>query len=339
MFAFLLPLLVAIYLFYSRRKPLHQSWSAESIAVIVPFRNEVVHFPALVNSLSAVQLSPGDEVILVDDASETHLAVGQTLPESFQMLRREAQSGSKKLALEMGIRHAATPVVLTTDADCLHQPEWVGAMRKAIQADTRMVVGPVWVNGSTDFLSQIAHYESLCLWGVTQSAIQWKAPLICSGANLLFRISDWEAVSGYAAHVHIPSGDDVLLMRDFLRKPNGGIEFCDDPQALVTTAAPSSWQDWFVQKKRWASKTEHLQAWPQRIQGFFILIWLVSPLALPFYNIWSLIILLAVESIWMQNELYRYGREFSIRHYLIFRFSYPVLLLRVPFVKKQVWKN
>lgn len=313
--------------------------SNDAIAVVVPFRNEEAHLQSLINSLLAIRLRPGDEVMLVDDASVTHPSVGQTLSHPYLMLRREAANGSKKKALELAIRHTSAAIILTTDADCLHQTGWVNAMRGSMHSDTRMVVGPVWVDNAPHFLNQIAHYESLCLWGITQSAIRWNAPLICSGANLMFRKSDWEAVGGYASHDNIPSGDDVLLMRDFLKKSDFGIELCENPEALVTTAAPTSWDNWFIQKKRWASKTGHLQAWPQRFQSLFILIWLISPLLLPFYNIWSLIILFAVELVWVQNELYRYGRGFSILNYLAFRFSYPVLLMGVPFVKKRLWKD
>lgn len=278
-------------------------------------------------------------MLLVDDASKNHPAFGQTLSQPFLMLRREAVKGSKKKALELGIRHTGADFILTTDADCFHQSGWINAMRGAMHTETRMLVGPVWVDNSTHFLGRIAHYESLCLWGITQSAIRWNFPLICSGANLMFRKSEWAAVGGYASHENIASGDDVLLMRDFLKKSDSGIESCDNPEALVITAAPTSWNNWFIQKKRWASKTGHLQAWPQRFQSLFILIWLISPLLLPFYNVWSLIILFAVELVWAQNELYRYRREFSIFNYLTFRFTYPVLLLWIPFVKKRNWKD
>ena len=42
-----------------------------------------------------------------------------------------------------------------------------------------------------------------------------KRPIIASGANLLVRKSAFEQYDCYETHAHIPSGDDIYLLRDF----------------------------------------------------------------------------------------------------------------------------
>ncbi len=342
MLPFFIPLLVAYYLFWLRKRPDLSRFSREHepVAVVIPLRNEDEHLGQLFSSLSALHLDINDEIILVDDASTNALSLENQPTLKAKVIRREAAKGSKKLALTLGINASAAPWVLCSDADCTHDPLWVESIRKSLVPGLRTLVGPVLTKQEAQkgWLNTISVYESACLWGISKQAIRWKTPILCSGANLCFRKSDWEDLGGYSSHLEHPSGDDVLLLRAFYDASPEGIEYCDIPEAVVLTESPKTWDDWYRQRKRWASKTAHVQGWAQTLQALFVLLWMLAPLILLFWNPYALVVLWVLEVIWIQDESVRLKQEFSLPKYLVFRLVYPLLLVKLLWVKKQPWK-
>lgn len=95
------------------------------VSVVIPTRER----PALVEAaLSAVKrsLRPGDEVIVVDSASNPPAAVATAAvaTEAGARLVRCDQPGTCR-ARNAGARAASAPIVAFTDDDCLPEPGWV----------------------------------------------------------------------------------------------------------------------------------------------------------------------------------------------------------------------
>lgn len=342
MFAFVLPLLVAAYLYWPRKRSAIQRSTLvrEPIAVLVPLRNESDHFDALCRSLASLELEPDDEIILVDDASTKALSLENQPELKAKVIRREAATGSKKQALTMGIESTSAPWILSTDADCSHHPRWVETLRQGLKPSSRMIIGPVLIKQQSNdsWLQSMTVYESACLWGIAKQSLRWKMPMLCSGANLCFSKAEWESLGGYTSHLALPSGDDVLLLRDFFEASPEGIDYCDSPDAVVFTESAKTWEAWYQQRKRWISKTGHVRTWPQSLQALFVVLWMMAPVILLFWNPVALIVLWIVEAIWMQDECVRLNQDFSLPKYLAFRLAYPLLLVKLFWVKKQVWK-
>jgi glycosyltransferase involved in cell wall biosynthesis len=73
-------------------------------------------------------------------------------------------------------------------------------------------------------------------------------PYMGVGRNLAWHKSLFQRVGGFAAHAHVPSGDDDLLVNAAAHAENTAL--CLAPEAFVYSDAESTWADWFRQKQR-----------------------------------------------------------------------------------------
>ncbi len=319
-----------------KRKTVEQHIN-DSVLIILPFRNEQQHYNDIEARIHLTLLNPEDAWVLVDDGS-----IGSwtpNLPERAMLLQLEnQQKGSKKRALTSGILHGKQELICTTDADSENTKLWIQSMRSGFDSQTDMVIGPVLMKSEHSVVGSFAVIESLCLLTVTMGSAGLKVPLMCSGANLMFRRSTWNSVNGYSQHLEIASGDDVLLMHDFWkRNPHKiGVQLHSD--ALVLTPAPLKWKDFFVQRKRWASKYSHLT--DIRKLGFTALIglWLISPWLFLYSSIESFALLMFLESSWMIWLAIHFKIRFNLFLWVPFRLMYPLIFIVLPFIPPGKWK-
>src|SRR5690606_7167362 len=98
------------------------------------------------------------EVIIVDDHStDGTLSVlnQQTWPVKISILSlaaiNQTEGGmlaGKKHAISQGIKHASGEIIVTTDADCYMEKEWLQSIYDYFAAyDLQMLVGPVVLSG------------------------------------------------------------------------------------------------------------------------------------------------------------------------------------------------
>ena len=346
LFFLVIPIYLLLWLLNGLRKTAqaHSQPTEEhsTISLIIPFRNEVTRIQPLLKSISALSLLPGDEIILVDDHStDGGIPSGTILRDEVRLLSLGSEAGSKKAALQYGIEQAKNEWIVTTDADCWFGPELFNAWRKQCSASLNMGIGPVLTSGS-GIIAVFHHEENRCLHTISLASAGASEPLLSSGANLLFRKSIWEQVGGYASHASIPSGDDVLLMRAFHQHNPTGIRAFANPAILVETVSSSNWKEWFLQRRRWASKTGHLSTASQRLHGVLLLVWLMLfPVGLfligPVYGL-----MLLPEMLLIQKVTRSTGGWFEWYFWPFFRMFYPVLLCCLPlsrFVWSSTWKT
>lgn len=316
--------------------------SPQAISILIPFRNEALRINPLLKSLAKLNLQKGDELILLDDGStDVGIPADYPLRDEIKLVRIPAHQVGKKAALNHGFELSKNDWILTTDADCWFGDDWLNAWRTKIQPETNLLIGPVMSSGS-GFLAQFDQAENACLLTITNASAGHNQPMLCSGANLLIRKSAWEAVGGYSAHANLASGDDVLLMKAIHTLNPKSIKAFADESLSVFTHAASSWQMWFVQRRRWASKSSHLSTNFQRIHGLMLLCWLVLfPIGLwyigPAYGF------MLLPEMYLIYEVSRSaGKPFNWYFWPVFRLFYPVLLVLMPitsFVWPSEWKS
>ena len=287
--------------------------TAEPVSVLLPFRNEELHQTLMLERLAQTELYPNDRWIFIDDHSRTPWE--PELPHFAEMHSLNDQVGSKKRALQFAIQRTENPIICTTDADCSNESK----------------------PGST-FVSQFSSMESLALLTVTLGSTGLKIPLMCSGANLLFRKSAWQEVGGYSEHIAQQSGDDVLLMQAIWLKNPESVKAQFHPDAVVYTEAPQSWREFLHQRKRWASKASHIMHYKKLILSFLMILWTVSPWFLWALSLPTFIILLFSELIWIVWLTRFFKMPINIPMWYLFRLLYPILFLVLPFVPPGKWK-
>jgi cellulose synthase/poly-beta-1,6-N-acetylglucosamine synthase-like glycosyltransferase len=96
--------------------------------------------------------------------------------------------------------------------------------------------------------------DFMTLQGITGASVQKNILSMCNGANLAYEKEIFTRVNGFAGIDHIASGDDMLLMHKIWKQNPGKVHYLKSPDAIVTTQPMKTWNDFFDQRIRWASK-------------------------------------------------------------------------------------
>ncbi len=226
-------------------------------SIVVPFRNEARNLPKLLHSLSLLNY-PTDffEVILVDDDSEEVFSVQQSVFSLYSIKNNRKSNSPKKDAIETAIKIAKNEWILTTDADCLVEPNWLKNLDNYIQeTNKRMVAAGVSYLPKKGFLYAFQNLDFLSLQGVTIGSFGLNQPFMCNGANFAYEKEFFYELNGFEGNGNIASGDDVFLLQKALEKEPKAIGFCMTNESIVRTEAVESWKALFFQRVRWASKS------------------------------------------------------------------------------------
>jgi cellulose synthase/poly-beta-1,6-N-acetylglucosamine synthase-like glycosyltransferase len=310
-----------------------------SISVLIPARNEEQNIGVCLRSLAG-QSYPREffEVIVIDDhstddttaivssfaahhpapppgSSAAQATSSAALSSSLNLRclrladlpRPEGLIAHKKFAIETGVAAAYGELIVTTDADCVFQPDWLSTMASFyLEKEAKFVAAPVRIAVAPrhrTFLSIFQTLDFITLQGITGASVNDRFHSMCNGANLAYARSAFDEVEGYKGIDSIPSGDDMLLMHKiYLRHPDK-VFFLKSRQAIVSTRPETRWRGFFNQRIRWASKADSYD--DRRIFRVLLLVYLVNIffaglLVASFWNtwwLWLLLCLLALKTI------------------------------------------
>ncbi len=251
----------SIYLGIKRKKNSVEKNDYSFITIIVPFRNEEEVILQNVQSLKKIDY-PKDyyEVIYIDDFSndDSIEILKKVIPkENFSIISLnddKTQSGHKKKAIELGLKIAKGEIVVASDADCTYSPKWLKTINNYFEEDTGFVAGPVDFENDGRFWSGIQQLEHASLIITGGGLMNIGNPIICSGANLAFRVNAFNDVNGYNGYENYSSGDDSFLMTKIFYDSNYKIKFCFTNNVMVKTRANKNIDEFFGQRKRWVGK-------------------------------------------------------------------------------------
>ena len=228
-----------------------------SFSIVVPFRNEKENLPNLLHSTSLLNY-PKElvEVILVDDDSDDEFRI-QNLEFRIQMIKNVRKSNSpKKDAIETAIQIAKHDWIITTDADCLVQKDWLTIYDQYIQKnEVEMVASGVCYIPKKGFLSAFQNLDFLSLQGATIGSFGINQPFMCNGANFAYSKSFFKELNGFQGNETIASGDDVFLLQKAVSVAPKKVGFLLAKESIVATNPVATWSDLFQQRVRWASKS------------------------------------------------------------------------------------
>lgn len=234
---------------------------SDYISIIIPFRNESLN---ILETLSSIEKQdyPKDkfEAIFVndfsdDDSPELLCRAEKSLnikiisvPEDYSKFQH------KKRAIRFGIENSKGGIIVTTDADCNHSSGWLRTLVGQFDDETGFVSGPVeFIEERTVFnRMQKLEFAGLVLTGA--GLIGVNEPIICNAANIAYRKKAFDEVSGFTYKHSLSSGDDELLMQKIRKETSYKIKFCINKEAVVKTSSNRSLNQFYQQRKRWASK-------------------------------------------------------------------------------------
>ncbi|MCC6290220.1 MAG: glycosyltransferase [Chitinophagaceae bacterium] len=237
------------------------------VSVIVPARNEALVIEDCLQSLLH-QTYPGYllEIIIVDDYSDDDTAaiVSRYTSERVKLLslKNYLKEGDtlahKKKAIEIGIAQSRGDVIVTTDADCAADKNWINTIVHFYNSTkTAFIVAPVKIIPGGSVLSVFQSIDFAIMQGITGASVYKNFHRMCNGANLAYEKKIFYAVNGFENIDHIASGDDMLLMEKIANKFPNSIGYVKNKLAIVDTLPAESWKQFFNQRIRWASKTKN----------------------------------------------------------------------------------
>ena len=353
-YSILLTGLVFLGYFKQRRKEDQRKHSLDRVlldelTVIVPFRNEANRIAVLLESINKSCSLP-HTTLFVDDHSSDDTAdvIEEKLQtDCFRLLRLPSGVEGKKQAIREAMKEVRTKWVLSMDADVEFAATYFQELEKLGDADAFIL--PVKMK-SEHWFHRLFELDVLLINAVNAGINGWSRPIIASGANLLYSKEAFEIHDRFEEHRHMPSGDDIYLLRDFR---NGGakVALSTNPALAIVTETPQSFREFIHQRLRWIAKTgdvgDHLSTFLSVLQasftffffGLFIHLLIASQFSLALI---TLLIKTCVDLLVFFPYFKRMQRIKSwlfLPLYELFFPLYSLLILALMYTYKPVWKG
>jgi cellulose synthase/poly-beta-1,6-N-acetylglucosamine synthase-like glycosyltransferase len=286
--------------------PAANTTAVNRFSIIIPARNEAANIGVCLNSILQNQYPTAlFEIIVVDDFSTDNTAeiVQQLmqLHQNIQLIQLKnivdyPINSYKKKSIETAIGYSKHDWIITTDADCIVSPQWLGLFDAYIQKSNAVfIAAPVQFIQERSFISVFQSLDFISLQGITAASVSAGFHSMCNGANLAYTKAAFYAVNGFVGVDTIASGDDMLLMHKIqLAYPNG-IGYLFNQKAIVATQPMPNWTSFINQRIRWASKATSYT--DKKIFLVLLLVYLVN----------LMLLLLPLLAIWHQSFLPFFG--------------------------------
>ena len=251
-----------IYIFFSflflRKDKLCSLPVDKEVTIIVPFRNEEKKIGQCVKSILDQNYDVNKiELICVNDHSSDKSIECLSKFKNVKVITLQENQQGKKVAINEGVKHATGNIIVVRDADTTCEKNWLSQLiNKQVATDADMVIGQVRYVGDFSFLSALQQTEHLAITITGASTAKLGVPILCNGANLLFKKTTFHEVNGFSGNQTIASGDDIFLMNTFYSH-NKKIEYCNSIHAAVICDTENNWIPFLSQRIRWATKNVH----------------------------------------------------------------------------------
>lgn len=269
-FAYVLFILGLIYGFTKIKSFKNKDLAPKTtFSIVVPFRNEEGHLPHLLASISKLNYPTTlFEFIFIDDSSEddsvkaiTKWRMENGLFHTTVLDNLRISNSPKKDAISRAIPIIANEWIITTDADCIVNKNWLLTLDHYIQSnDVSMLVGAVTYDGKRSFLHRFQHMDLMSLQGATIGSFGLNKGFMCNGANFAYTKKLFQDLNGFKGNETIASGDDVFLLQKAVSKFPEKVHYLKSESAIVHTKPLNKWKSLFYQRVRWASKTTSYQS-------------------------------------------------------------------------------
>ncbi|MCO5948719.1 glycosyltransferase [Mucilaginibacter flavidus] len=254
--------LIQLYFLIANQSKLNKFKPVESlpevlipVSVIISARNEANNLRENLPSILE-QNYPDFEVVVINDCS--YDASGDVLDEMKEKYPRlkvvtitehDRFKTGKKFALTLGIKAAKNEYLLFTDADCVPASDnWITYMAANFTKPAQIVLGYSPYKKTRNFLNPFIRFETI------KTAINYLSAAVRGdaymgiGRNLAYTKTLFFGAKGFAAHMHVISGDDDLFVNQNATADNTAIEM--NPDSFVYTDAKTTLNSLFRQKKR-----------------------------------------------------------------------------------------
>lgn len=271
--------IILIYIFYWN---LLEQWDIPSnnsfqtkVSLIIAARNEADNIKACLEAVLA-QTYPTAllEILVVNDHSEDETAtIVNSFPEKhLHLLHLPEDKTGKKQAIQLAINQATGTLIVTTDADCVMEKDWLKYIVSYYEAyQPKLIAAPVSFHQENSIFERFQTLDFMGMMAVSGAGIKGRFMNMSNGANLTYERAAFDAVRGFEGIDHLASGDDMLLMQKIAKKYPKGLAYLKNRQAQTLTQAKPSVKTFLQQRIRWASKSSAYTNW--QTLAILVLVW------------------------------------------------------------------
>ncbi len=324
-------------------------------SIIIPFRNEEHHLKESILSLHELEYDEKYyEILFINDHSIDHFSkVFNEFASISNIHLIDSNGEGKKTAVETGISYAKFDWILSSDADCTYDKNWLNTCNDLINTKhSDLFVLPVYSQLGDSVLAKFQYYDSLSTLGINMGFYNWKNKvLLASGANLLYKKSKFEKANPFENNKNIHSGDDMFILQEF-KKSKFNISVNFNEGLWVETKINPTWKKTIDQRIRWVKKMGSLKKNETFFFGlYFFLVQcvLITCLlaAFVFKYMWAVFLFLIALKAYYDTKLMRNtGRlnKLKVRFYelfyleIIYMLMLPLLLI-VSIFRNPNWKE
>ena len=191
-----------------------------------------------------------------------------TLLENLQL-----SNSPKKDALGRAIPIAKHDWIITTDADCIVNKNWLLTLDNYIQTNQpKMIVGSVIYKTKNNWFHHFQQLDLLSLQGVTIGSFGIGKPFMCNGANFAYTKKLFLELDGFNGNNNRASGDDVFLLQKAVNANLEKVHYLKNMNSTVKTKPENDLSKLFMQRVRWASKTSGYKSNYAKILAIIVLL-------------------------------------------------------------------
>lgn len=264
------------------------------VSVVICARNEALNLEKNL-PLFLQQEYPEYEVVVVNDCSTDHTEdVLMNLRQQYPHLRYttiqpdKKFTHGKKLAVTVGIKAAKHEHLLFSDADCYPvSKKWISKMTRHFDKEKALVLGIGKYERRRGLLNLVVRYETLYTAIQYTSLALGKHAYMGVGRNMAYRKELFYRHKGFASHLHVLSGDDDLFVNEATTPSNTAVELSRD--SFTLSLPPTSFNDWFRQKKRHLSTGKYYRTTSKFRLGteyFSRMLFYASAILMMFHDHW-----------------------------------------------------
>jgi cellulose synthase/poly-beta-1,6-N-acetylglucosamine synthase-like glycosyltransferase len=183
----------------------------------------------------------------------------------------------KKDALTRAIPIAKHDWIVTTDADCIVNNNWLLTLDNYIQTNhPEMVVGAVMYKTKNNWFHHFQQLDLMSLQGTTIGSFGIGKPFMCNGANFAYTKNFFAEIGGFGGINDKASGDDVLLLQKAVSANLEKVHYLKNNDFIVTTKPENDLFKLFMQRVRWASKTSSYSSTYAKFLAVMVLLMNIS---------------------------------------------------------------
>jgi len=265
------------------------------LSVIICAHNEQDNIPEFLPSI-LTQDYPNFEVIVVNDFSTDNTPwILHDFEAKYPNLKivdikeHIRLKHGKKFAVSMGIKASKHQTLVFTDADCSPQSDqWLKEIAAAFRPETEIVLGYSPYFKEKSLLNLLIRFET------SHTAMSYLAYALKGdaymgvGRNMAYKKDLFFRNKGFAAHMHIKSGDDDLFVNQNATPTNVNIVLATE--SIVYSAPKTTWRSYYKQKARHSGASTIYKKRHQRMLGtqlvsaflFYIAV-ITTAIAFPMY--------------------------------------------------------